>query len=277
MRRGRQVVDERQQHQQAGAAESHSTITRRRSQRSSSAPPNGASRNPGSIRAVMTSPTPYPNRHRSASARIASSPIQSPRLDTHCAPHNAGSRGCAECVTRRAAASATFVGCSGGGTNGACSLTRGQPRCPHSRPMRRLHASYAGARRRSAPPSSPLGGLLGRLLRGLLRRSSSPPSSRSSWRPSSWPSSRSLRLLRRRFGARAQQRDRFGERQRVGSVPRGTVAFVVPSVTYGPKRPSSTRTGTPLSGCAPNSAIGGFAGARAAASVAQRCRAPGRA
>ena len=34
-----------------------------------------------------------------------------------------------------------------------------------------------------------------------------------------------------------------------GSTPRGTVAFIVPSVTYGPNRPSSTRTGAPVSGC----------------------------
>ncbi len=43
-----------------------------------------------------------------------------------------------------------------------------------------------------------------------------------------------------------------------GSVPRGTVAFVVLSVTYGPYRPSSTRTGTFESGCSPSSASGGF-------------------
>src|SRR5690606_3920621 len=35
--------------------------------------------------------------------------------------------------------------------------------------------------------------------------------------------------------------------------PRGIVAFVSPSVTYGPKRPSLTLTGFPLTGSASNS------------------------
>ncbi len=40
------------------------------------------------------------------------------------------------------------------------------------------------------------------------------------------------------------------------------VAFVVPSVTYGPKRPSLTTTGAPLAGSVPSSRRGAAAAAR---------------
>ena len=83
--------------------------------------------------------------------------------------------------------------------------------------------------------------LLGRRLLGR-------PSSSSSWRssssPSSWPSSSASpvffagpRAARSRSSSTASSRV-----SAVGSIPLRTVALVVPSVTYGPKRPSSTRT-----------------------------------
>lgn len=41
-----------------------------------------------------------------------------------------------------------------------------------------------------------------------------------------------------------------------------SVAFVSPSVTYAPKRPSFTTTGAPLTGSVPSSFSGGLAAAR---------------
>ena len=65
---------------------SHVTITTLRFHRSTSAPPSGARRKPGSMRATITRPTPVPELETLvASARIATSPIQSPRLETTCA------------------------------------------------------------------------------------------------------------------------------------------------------------------------------------------------
>ena len=63
---------------------SQATIVRRRSHRSTSTPPTGARKNPGSIRAAMTSPiaASLPPETRAASATTATSPIQSPRLET---------------------------------------------------------------------------------------------------------------------------------------------------------------------------------------------------
>src|SRR5262245_50257134 len=55
-----------------------------------------------------------------------------------------------------------------------------------------------------------------------------------------------------------------------GSSPRGTVALTSPSVTYGPKRPSLSTIGLPLTGSSPNSASGA-----AAARVAPRPRVRG--
>src|SRR5688500_14420531 len=47
-----------------------------------------------------------------------------------------------------------------------------------------------------------------------------------------------------------------------GSSPRRRLAFVSPSVTYGPKRPSFTTMGLPLTGSAPTSFSGGFGAPR---------------
>ena len=47
--------------------------------------------------------------------------------------------------------------------------------------------------------------------------------------------------------------------------PRRRLAFVSPSVTYGPKRPSLTTIGLPVAGSAPSSRSGGFAAPRPAA------------
>ena len=97
------------------------TITTLRFHRSTSAPPNGARMKPGSIRAVITRPTAVPELETLvASARIATSPIQSPRLDTTCASQirmNPGTRN-----TDREGG----IGWSSGwaGMNGAGSLTR---------------------------------------------------------------------------------------------------------------------------------------------------------
>jgi len=67
---------------------SHVTITLRRSHRSISAPPTGASTKPGSIRAIITRPIPVPPDTDWARARMASSPIQSPRLEENCAANS---------------------------------------------------------------------------------------------------------------------------------------------------------------------------------------------
>ena len=66
---------------------SHRTITLRRSNRSMITPPTVPSRKPGRTRVVMTRLTAAPelSETRAAMARMAMSPIQSPRLDTHCA------------------------------------------------------------------------------------------------------------------------------------------------------------------------------------------------
>ena len=59
-------------------------MVRRRSHRSTRTPPNGARKNPGSIRAAMTNPmaASLPPETRAARAMMATSPIQSPRLET---------------------------------------------------------------------------------------------------------------------------------------------------------------------------------------------------
>ena len=66
---------------------SHSTITLRRSKRSMMTPPTVPSRKPGSTRVVITRLTAAPELFdtRSAIARMAMRPIQSPRLETNCA------------------------------------------------------------------------------------------------------------------------------------------------------------------------------------------------
>ena len=66
---------------------SHDTITTLRFHRSMSAPPSGANKNPGSMRATMTNPTAVAEFDTlEAMARIAIRPVQSPRLETNCAP-----------------------------------------------------------------------------------------------------------------------------------------------------------------------------------------------
>lgn len=68
----------------AARPRSQVTMVRRRSQRSTRTPPTGARKNPGSIRAAITSPTAasLPPDTLAARAMMATSPIQSPRLET---------------------------------------------------------------------------------------------------------------------------------------------------------------------------------------------------
>ena len=69
---------------------SQMTMVRRRSHRSTSTPPTGARKKPGTIRAAMTRPTAaeLPLDTRAARATTATSPIQSPRLETTWAIHS---------------------------------------------------------------------------------------------------------------------------------------------------------------------------------------------
>jgi hypothetical protein len=103
---------------------SHVTITALRFQRSMSAPPTGANRKPGSMRATITKPTAVAEfETRPAIAMIAKSPVQSPKLDTNCAPNSGRNPG-----TRNTRHGAGGIGSrsGAGGMNGACwSLTRG--------------------------------------------------------------------------------------------------------------------------------------------------------
>ena len=63
------------------------TITTLRFHLSRKTPPIGASTKPGSMRAIITSPIPVPDPETfPAIAMIASRPVQSPRLETNCAP-----------------------------------------------------------------------------------------------------------------------------------------------------------------------------------------------
>ena len=90
------------------------TITTLRFHRSTSAPPSGASKKPGSMRATITRPTAVPEFDTFvASARIATSPIQSPRLDTNCAAEQRQEPRHAEHATTARAASGASSGRTG--------------------------------------------------------------------------------------------------------------------------------------------------------------------
>ncbi len=229
---------------------SHSTITLRRSKRSMMTPPTVPRRKPGSTRVVMTRLTAAPELSdtRAAMARIAIRPIQSPRLETTCAVQS----------RKKVLLPKTRHGASGIGGSDASEGMNGASRSrllvghPRLRP-----GSGARSGRRGRLPRRPLGGRL--LCRRLLRR-----------RLLRGPDFFAGAFLAVDFfvaffvvGPRAARSASRSTASVIvtasGWMPRGTVALVVPSVMYGPKRPSSTRTGAPLSGCGPRSAIGGFA------------------
>ena len=100
---------------------SHNTITLRRSNRSTITPPTVPRRNPGSTRVTITRLTAAPelSETRAAIARIAMSPIQSPRLEITWASHNRKN----DCVpnTRHGAGGIGGLSASGG-MNGAPGL-----------------------------------------------------------------------------------------------------------------------------------------------------------
>ncbi len=98
---------------------SQSTITLRRSNRSMITPPTVPSRKPGSTRVVMTRLTAAPELldTRAAMARMAMRPIQSPRLETHCAVQ---SRKNALVPNTRHGASGRGGSEASDGMNGAC-------------------------------------------------------------------------------------------------------------------------------------------------------------
>ena len=84
-----------------------------------------------------------------------------------------------------------------------------------------------------------------------------------------------VRLLRRAARLRSRSSSTACSRSiSAGSTPRGTVALIVPSVTYGPNRPSSTRTGAPVVGVRRRAPRSAASSGRRGASAARRAPRP---
>ena len=202
---------------------SHVTITTLRFQRSMSAPPSGANRKPGSMRATITKPTAvaeFEHAARDREDREEPDPVAEARHELR-AEERKEARNAEHAPRRRR--DRVAVGCRRDERR-LVAHELAQPR--RRRPQRTMVARPARSARRPwrrgffaaffavffvAFFVGLLRGLLRRLLRGLLR------------------------LLRRHLRARPQRaRPLRATSARSGSVPRGTVAFTVPSVTYGP-------------------------------------------